>query len=72
MTEKFIIELFFFFLFVRGALCPVVQSIVTLTSSLVVKRLTALVSTISNLQVFLLKNVSRFAKATHIFFQQKY
>ena len=33
---------------------PVVQSIVSLTSSLVVKILTALVSTISNSQVFLL------------------
>ena len=34
---------------------PVVQSIVSLTSSLVVKMLTGLVSTISNSQVFLLK-----------------
>ena len=34
---------------------PVVQSIVSLTSSLVVKMLTVLVSTISNSQVFLLK-----------------
>ena len=33
---------------------PVVQSIVSLTSSLVVKMLTVLVSTISNSQVFLL------------------
>ena len=41
---------------------PVVQSIVSLMSSLVVKLLTALVSTISNSQVFLLKK-----KATHIF-----
>ena len=39
----------------------VVQSIVSLTSSLVVKILTALVSTISNSQLFLLKkNVSSF------------
>ena len=37
---------------------PVVQSIVSLTSSLVVKMLTVLVSTISNAQVFVLKNVS--------------
>ena len=38
---------------------PVVPSIVSLTSSLVVKMLTVLVSTISNSQVFLLKkNVS--------------
>ena len=37
---------------------PVVQSIVSLTSSLVVKMLIVLVSTISNSQVFLLKNVS--------------
>ena len=34
---------------------PVVQSIVSLTSLLEVKMLTVLVSTISNLQVFLLK-----------------
>ena len=34
---------------------PVVQSIVSLTSSLVVKMLTVLVSTISNSQLFLLK-----------------
>ena len=34
---------------------PVVQSVVSLTSSLVVKILTVLVSTISNSQVFLLK-----------------
>ena len=34
---------------------PVVQSIVSLTSLLVVKMLTVLVSTISNSQVFLLK-----------------
>ena len=41
----------------------VVQSIVSLTSSLVVKILTFLVSTISNSQVFLLKkNVSSFCK----------
>ena len=36
---------------------PVVQSIVSLTSSLVVKMLTVLVSTISNSQVFLLKKM---------------
>ena len=35
---------------------PVVQSIISLTSSLVVKMLTVLISTISNSQVFLLKN----------------
>ena len=34
---------------------PVIQSIVSLTSLLVVKRLTVLVSTISNSQVFLMK-----------------
>ena len=39
---------------------PVVQSIVSLTSSFVVKMLTVLVSTISDSQVFLLKNVSSF------------
>ena len=41
---------------------PAVQSIVSLTSSLAVKRLTALVSTISNSQVFFWKNVSSFCK----------
>ena len=46
---------------------PFVQSIVNLTSSLVAKILTVLVSTISNSQVFLLKDVSIF----HIF-QQTY
>ena len=39
---------------------PVVQSIVSLTSSLVVKMITVLVSTISNSQVFFWKNVSSF------------
>ena len=39
-----------------------VQSTVNLTSLLVVKILTVLVSTISNSQVFLLKNVSSFFK----------
>ena len=41
---------------------PVFQSIISLTISLVVKMLTVLVSTISNSQVFLLKNVSSFCK----------
>ena len=36
---------------------PVVQSIVNLTSSLVVKMLTVLISTTSNSQVFLLKKM---------------
>ena len=36
---------------------PVVQSIVSLTSSLVVKIITVLVRTISNSQVFLLKKM---------------
>ena len=50
---------------------PVVQSVVSLTSSLVVKLLTVLVSTISNSQVFLLKKkmwvAFANAKAAHIF-----
>ena len=41
---------------------PVVQSMVSLTSSLVVKMLTVLISTISNSQVFLLKNESSILK----------
>ena len=53
---------------------PVVQSFVSLTSSLVVKMLTVLVSKISNTQVLLLKNVSSFCKCKSYshFFQQKY
>ena len=43
------------FLLESVCLGPVVQSIVSLTSLLVVKMLTALVSTVSNPQVFLLK-----------------
>ena len=52
----------------------VVQSIVSLTSLLVVKMLTVLVSTISNSQVFFSENMGvafAYAKPTHIF-QQKY
>ena len=45
---------------------PVVQSVASLTSSLVVKMLTVLVNTISNSQEFLLKKMW----ATHIFFSQ--
>ena len=41
---------------------PVVQSIVSLKSSLVVKMLSVLVSTVSISQVFLLKNVNSFCK----------
>ena len=50
---------------------PVIQSIVSLTSSLVVKMITVLVRTISNSQVFLLKkNVSSFCTCksySHLF-----
>ena len=53
-------------------LCPVVQSIISLTSFLVFKMLSVLVSTISNSQVFLLKKKKMWvafanAKATNIF-----
>ena len=52
---------------------PVVQSIVSLKSSLVVKILTVLVSTISNSHVFLLKkNVSSFCKSYPHFFQENW
>ena len=51
---------------------PVVQSIFSLTSSLVVKMLTVLVSSISNSQVFLLKKKNVSSKSSHFFFQQKY
>ena len=50
---------------------PVVQRVVSLTSSLVVKMLIVLVSIISNSQVFLLKNVNSFCKCksySHFFF----
>ena len=49
---------------------PVVQNIVNLTSWLVVKTLVVLISTIFNLHVFLLKNVSSFCKcksSSHFF-----
>ena len=52
---------------------PVLQSIVSLTSSLAATMLTVLVSTISNSRVFLLKIMwiaFANAKATHIFFQK--
>ena len=55
---------------------PVVQSIVSLTSSLVVKMLTALVSTVSDCQLFLLKKMSHFfsknIKAYAIFNDQSF
>ena len=47
---------------------PVVQSVVSLISSLVVKMLTVLVCIISNSQVFLPKNVSSIF--THFFFSK--
>ena len=50
----------------------VVQNIVSLTSSLVVKMLTALVSTISNSQVFLLKKCELLLQMQLKFFQQNY
>ena len=57
--------------FLHRGLGPVVQSIVSLTSSLVVKMLTVLVSSISNSQVYVLKKMwVAFAKATHIFFSK--
>ena len=48
---------------------PVVQSVVSLTSSLRVISLTVLADSIHNILIFLLKNVSSFctAKTTHIF-----
>ena len=45
---------------------PVVQSVVSLTSSLVVKMLTVVVSTISNSDVFCWKNVSSFCKSSYM------
>ena len=45
---------------------PVIQSVVSLMSSLVVKMLTVLLSTISSSQVFLLKNVNSFFKCKNI------
>ena len=54
---------------------PVVQSVVSLTSTLVVKMLTVLVSTLSNLQVFFAEKKKMWvafatAKATHILFSK--
>ena len=46
---------------------PVVQSIVSLTTSLVVKMLTVLASTISNLQVVLLKASHFLAKKNSVY-----
>ena len=51
-----------------GSQVPAVQSIVSLTGSLVVKMLTVLVSTISNAQVFLLKKIEKQMQKLHIFF----
>ena len=52
-------------MFIIVFLGPVVQSIVSLMSSLMVKMLTVLVCTISNSQVFLLKNVRSFKSYSH-------
>ena len=50
---------------------PVVQNVVSLTSSLVVKMLSVLVSTVSNSQLFLLKkNVSSLQKLLTFFFSK--
>ena len=49
---------------------PVFQSIISLTSPLVVKMLTVLVGTISNSQVFLLKKMRVAFQATRIFFSK--
>ena len=46
---------------------PVVQNIVSLTSSLVVKILTVLITTISNSQVFLLKKMCICKSYSHFF-----
>ena len=57
------LKLYVEYAFQQKTLGPVVQSVVSLMSSLVVKMLTVLVSTISNSHVFLLKkNVSSFCK----------
>ena len=48
-------KIFIYFFGKKKCLGPIVQSIISLTNSLVVKMLTVLVSTISNSQVFLLK-----------------
>ena len=50
---------------------PVVQSIVSLTNSLVVKLLIVLASKMSKSQVFLLKHMSKCKSFSH-FLQQKY
>ena len=55
---SFFFFFFFFFGKIRKHQGPVVQSIISLTSSLVVKMITVLVSTIVCSQVFLLKKMS--------------
>ena len=63
----FYINWYYFFYSVVWILGPFVEIVVILTSSLRVKILTVLVSTISNSQAFLLKKCKLL-----IFFQQKY
>ena len=61
-------------LFASKIQSPVVQSVVSLTSSFVVKMLPALVSTESNSQLFLLKKCEWLLQMQKLlaFFQQKY
>ena len=60
----------FFLVIINSILDPAVQSIVSLTSLLVVKMLTLLVSTVANSKVFLLKNMSSFCKSYSHFFSK--
>ena len=51
----------------KNNLGPVVQSLISLTSLLVVKMLTVLVSTVSDLKVFLLKKFCKCKSYSHFF-----
>ena len=57
----FLISPLIFLEYKKSKQSPVVQSMVSLMSSFVVKMLTVLVNTISNSQVFLLKKISIYA-----------
>ena len=68
------VKLLVFYSKTHIGLGPVIKSVVSLTSSLEVKLLTALVSTISNSQVFFLKKIKKWVAFALLltYFQQKY
>ena len=66
IASSFTYIYFTFLGIIERILGPAVQSVVSLTSSLRVIPLTVLADSIYNILIFLLKNVSSLAKATHI------